>query len=240
MSIARIDKSLVGLPPNWMSRMSGTGALGTQPEIRKLLGEPIPRLADLHTLPPHLLAMFGKTGVLERIRRKLATISRKKGGLFVPAHGTIAAVDADDTIYVGVEFLSASGGDEHVLAGILSHEWGHMVSDLPQDVDWNHLSYDELFELRREEEAGADAYAGRALYQMAYQVDPLCRFLEQLDAQRMAKGKAASNKYFDVATRAEILREGFRVEKRTTESARKLLDRPGYRHPSFSVLLGVG
>lgn len=241
MNIARINNGLVGTPPNWMQRVTtGHRALGTQPEVRKLLGEPIPQLADLSRVPPHVAAMFGKAGVLERIRRKLAVISRKKGGAFAPAHGTIAAVDPDDTIYVGVEFLAACAGDEDTIAGILSHEWGHMVSDLPRDVDWSHLSYEELFELRRDEEAGADAYAGRALYQMQYKIEPVCNFLQQLDAQRIAKGKPASTKYFDVVTRGEILREGYRTEKRIADTARKLLDNPGYRHPSFSILLGVG
>lgn len=231
-----------------MSRISGGNrALGTQPEIRKLLGEPIPKLADLAALAPKIAAFFRPGGVLERIRRKLETLSRKRGGKMLAAHGTVAAVDGEDNVYVGVEFLESCEGDEAVIAGILAHEWGHMVSDLPRDVDWSHLSWDDLFALRRDEEAGADAYAGRALYQLDYTIEPVVNFLVELDAKKSAARQGAPNanqiktlKYFDVDTRAAILRGAYAAERRIEDNARKLLTRPGYRHPSFSKLIAVG
>lgn len=241
MVIRKVDNASIGLPPSWATRLvGGNKALGSQPEIRKLLGEPLPRLADLATLAPQIAAMFRKGGLLDRIGRKLATISGKKGGRILPAHNTIAAVDDDDTLFVGVEFLEACQGNEAAIAGILAHEWGHMVSDLPKGVDWSHLSWDELFALRREEEAGADAYAGRALYQMAYDVEPVVQFLQHLDARRKVRTQIKTVKYFPVTTRVAILREAFRAERRIEDSARKLLNRPGYRHPSFTKLLAVG
>ncbi len=239
--VNRVDNSSLSLPPAWLSRVSaGNRALGTQPEVRKLLGEPIPRLADPRVLAPQIAAMFRKGGLLDRIRRKLAVISRKKGGHIFAAHDTIAAVDGDDNLYVGVEFLEACQGDESVIAGILAHEWGHMVSELPRDVDWSHLSWEELFALRREEEAGADAYAGRALYQMGYEVEPVAGFLATLEKKRRKKNHITTVKYYPTETRMAILRAGFAAEQRIEESARKLLTTPGYRHPSFSKLLAVG
>lgn len=241
MAINRVDNSSISLPPAWLSRVSGGNrALGTQPEVRKLLGEPIPKLADPRVLAPHIAAMFRRGGLLDRIRRKLGVISRKRGGQILAAHNTIAAVDGDDNIYVGVEFLEACQGDEAVIAGILSHEWGHMVSELPRDVDWSHLSWEELFELRREEEAGADAYAGRALYQMGYDVEPVTGFLASLEEKRRKKNRIKSVKYYPTETRIEIVRAGYAAEQRVEQSARKLLVSPGYRHPSFSTLLAVG
>lgn len=241
MSVNKVDNSALSLPPAWLNRITaGNKALGTQPEVRKLLGEPIPRLADLASQAPHIAAMFRKGGMLDRIRRKLGVISRKKGGQILAAHNTIAAVDDEDNIYVGVEFLEACDCDEDVIAGILAHEWGHMVSDLPRGIDWSHLSWEDLFAVRREEEAGADAYAGRALYQMGYEIEPVARFLLDLNKKRRNKKKLKSLKYYSTETRAAILHEAFAAERRVEESARKLLTAPGYRHPSFTKLLAVG
>lgn len=237
MSITKIDSSALTLPPAWMSRLvAGNKPLGTSPEARKMLGEPVPRLADMAALTPAIAAMFRRGGLLDRIRRKLAVISRKRGGQILAAHNTIAAVDGDDNVYVGVEFLQACQGDEAVIAGILAHEWGHMVSECPRNADLSHLAFEDLFAMRREEEAGADAYAGRALYQMGYDIEPLADFLQELEGRRRIR----TVKYFSTATRVAILREGFAAERRIEQSARKLLTSPGYRHPSFSTLLAVG
>lgn len=236
--INKIDSALVSLPPNWMSRIvAGNRPLGTMDEIRKLLGEPIPQLADLDSLSPEIAALFGRGGKLERIRRKLATISGKKGRAILPAHNTIAAVDEEDNLYVGVEFLAACEGDDDIIAGVLAHEWGHMVSDLPRGVDWSHLTWEELFALRREEEAGADAYAGRAMYRLGYDVERLTHFFVQLDGKRK---RAKTVKYHDTPVRIAILRQAFAAEQRTDESARKLFPDATYRHPTTTRLLSVG
>lgn len=241
MSITKVENSSLSLPPAWLSRISaGNRALGTQPEVRKMLGEPVPRQADMSTLAPHIAAMFKKGGLLDRIRRKLAYVSQKKGGQIIAAHNTIAAVDPDDNVYVGVEFLESCGGEEDVIAGILAHEWGHMVSELPRDADFSGFDWDDLFAMRRDEEAGADAYAGRALYLLGYSVEPLVNFLGKLEAKRVKNDKVKTVKYYPIETRAEILRQGFAAEKRIETSARKLLASPGYRHPSFSKLIAIG
>lgn len=236
--INKIDNALVSLPPAWMNRIvAGNRPLGTRTEIRKLLGEPIPQVADLATIPPHVAAMFTRGGVLERIRRKLATLTGKRGGKIIPARNTIAAVDEADNLYVGVEFLQQCQGDEDVITGILAHEWGHMVSDLPRGVDWLHLTWDELFGLRRDEEAGADAFAGRALYRMGCNVERLAKFFLSLD--RTPK-KQRTQKYHETAVRIAILRQAFAAEQRVDETARKLFPNASYRHPSTTKLLSVG
>ncbi len=241
MSILKVDNSRLQLPPNWMSRqIGGGGGIASEAEVRKSLGDAVPRLADLARLSPQLLAMFGKGGVLERIRKKLATLSRKSGRRILAAHNTVAAVDADDDLYVGVEFLQACAGNEDIIAGIMAHEWGHMTSDLPRDADWSEFSWDELFEMRRDEEASADAYAGRALYKMAYDVEPLVGFLSQLDRNRKNAERIKSLKYYSVETRAAILREAYAAERRLAHSARKLFTNAVYQHPSASQLIIVG
>lgn len=236
--INKIDSALVSLPPNWMSRIvAGNRPLGAMDEIRKLLGEPIPQLADFDNLSPEIAALFGRGGKLERIRRKLATISGKKGRAILPAHNTIAAVDEEDNLYVGVEFLAACEGDDDIIAGVLAHEWGHIVSNLPRGVDWSHLTWKDLFALRREEEAGADAYAGRAMYRLGYNVERLTQFFVQLDGKRK---RAKTVKYHETPVRIAILRQAFAAEQRTDESARKLFPDATYRHPTTTRLLSVG
>ena len=222
--VDRIDSKMTTLPPLWMSRIVASSPnISNHEEIRKLLGEPIPRAADISKLKPEIAAMFMSGGVLERIRSKLGTLTRKKGKKLVPAHNTVACVDDEDTLYVGVEFLEQFGHDESLLAGILAHEWGHMMSDLPRDVDWNRLTWDQLFEIRREEESFADGFAGRAVFLMGYAVEPMMEFLEKLEKKR--NPKLPTLKYHNLATRKAILKESYAAASRATEMARKLFFR---------------
>lgn len=234
MTIEKINTNLAGLPPAWLKRAEAGGmATPTETAIRKMLGEPLPRIVDPASLPPEIANLFMQFGVLRRIQKKLATLSRRPAGTVVPAKGTIACVDDDDNIYMGVEFLESHKGDEDLLAGIMAHEWGHIVSDLPRGADWSHLSWDDLFAMRREEESFADAYAGRMLYKMGYAVTRFAGFLEDL---RKFEKRLQSHKYYNPALRAEIVRQAFAAEMRSADSARKLF--PGL--PSNGLLLGVG
>ncbi|MBI4224036.1 MAG: hypothetical protein HY609_03820, partial [Deltaproteobacteria bacterium] len=64
--VDRIDTKFTRLPPAWLSRAARTsGNIGQSEEIRKLLGEPIPRKADLHQLSPRIAEMFDSNGILE-------------------------------------------------------------------------------------------------------------------------------------------------------------------------------
>lgn len=241
MVIEKINTQLVGLPPSWMSRViSKSGAMGNASEIKKILGEPIPQIVDPKELPPELAAFFEPNGVLERLRRKLALISRKKGKKILPAKNTIAAVDDDDNLYVGIDFLAQYGNDEDMLAGILAHEWGHMMSDLPRGVDWSRLTWDQLFEIRRDEEGDADGFAGRAMFLMGYSLDSMISFLEKNDKRRKEK-KLPCHKYHNHATRVAILTESYKAEQNAMEFARRLFfsgkDSVG---PKVGRIIGAG
>lgn len=208
------------LPPPWISRIVAQGGqLGSSNEIRKVLGEPIPRSADLNTLRPEIAAMFAGGGVLEKIRKKLGKLTKKKGNKIIPAHNTVACVDEEDNVYVGVEFLEKFGHDEDLLAGILAHEWGHMVSDLPRGGDFSHLTWEQLFELRKDEEAYADGFAGRALYCLGYKKEPMGEFLETMHKRR--NKKLPLLKYHNTATRVAILQESYALCERVAETAQK-------------------
>lgn len=241
MPIEKINTQIVGLPPSWMSRaVSRSGAMGNAAEIKKILGEPIPEEVDVSTLSAEVAAFFATGGKLDRLRRKLALISRKKGRRIIPAKNTIAAVDDDDNLYVGVEFIEKYGDDNELLAGIISHEWGHMMSDLPKGVDWSHLTWDQLHAIRRDEEGDADGFAGRAMFLMGYSVEPMIEFLAKNDKRRKEKNLPC-HKYHNHATRAAILTESYEAEKRAMEVARRLFfsgkDSTG---PKVGRIIGAG
>ena len=223
--VDRIDSKMTGLPPLWISRATtAAGNIGQSEEIRRLLGEPIPRPADLNKLNPNVAAMFAGGGILERLAKKLGLFARRKHKKIIPSHNTIACVDDENNIYVGVEFLEKFGEDEELLAGILAHEWGHMISTLPKGMNWNHLNIEQLQELRREEEAYADGFAGRALYLMGYKTDSMIDFLKMLKRKR--NPKLPNVKYHNTATRVAILQASYEAQERAFETAEKILLKP--------------
>ncbi|MDO8528176.1 MAG: hypothetical protein Q7T03_10900 [Deltaproteobacteria bacterium] len=223
--VDRIDSKMTTLPPLWMSRITqGSGNIGNSEEIRKLLGEPLPKLANLTKIKAEIAAMFAANGVLERLAKKLGHLSKRKHKKIVAAHNTIACVDDENILYVGVEFLEQYGEDHDLLAGIFAHEWGHMISTLPRDKDWSHLTWDELHAIRRDEEAYADGYAGRALYLMGYKPQPMMEFLKKLNRKR--NPKLPSHKYHNTATRVAILEASFEAQERAFETAKKILLHP--------------
>ncbi len=240
--VTKIESRLLRLPPTWVSRATArAGALGNSEEVKKLLGEPIPRKADPHTIPPKVLAMFGSRGLLQRLRKKLSIISRKRGRKIIPAHGTIASVDENDNLYVGVEFLEQFGDDEDLVAAVLAHEWGHMLSDLPRGVNWAHLTWDELHAMRRDEEADADGFAGRALFLLGYSPEPMTEFLTMLNRQQKKHKDFPAHKYHNTATRVEILRQSWEAERKALEVAKRLFfqgkDSTG---PKVGRIIGAG
>jgi hypothetical protein len=223
MSIEKVSATMSRLPPPWMKRIVTTGGnVGNANEIKKMLGEPIPSIAKQGEIPKEVAEMFEPSGILERLRKKLALISRKKGKKFIPAKGVVASVDEEDNVYVGVEFLQMFGDNEALVAAILAHEWGHMLSDLPRGIDWSRLSWEEIYEIRKEEEADADGFAGRALYLMGFAPAEMIDFLEDLDKQRKNKKRLPSRKYHNTATRVAILQEAYAAEVRAMEVARRL------------------
>src|SRR3989338_72233 len=223
--VDKIDSKMTGLPPLWLNRVTTASKnIGNSEEIRKLLGEPIPKPADLNRLKPEIAAMFAEGGVLERIAKKLGQLTKRKHKKIIASHNTIACVDYENVLYVGVEFLEKFGGDENLLAALMAHEWGHMISELPKGKDWATLSWDELLELRREEEAYADGFAGRALYMMGYKTDSLIAFLKKLNRKR--NPKLPSHKYPNPAPRVAILKASYEAQERAFETAEKLQFKP--------------
>ncbi len=241
MSIEKISAAMSRLPPPWMKRVESTGGnIGNTNEIKKMMGEPIPRLAGQGEIPKEVAEMFEPGGMLERLRKKLAQISRKKGKKFIPAHDVVASVDEEDNIYVGIEFLERFGDDESLVAAILAHEWGHMMSDLPRGMDWSHLNWEQIYEIRRDEEGDADGFAGRALYLMGFPPDAMIDFLEMLNNKAKRKKQLPSRKYHNTATRTAILREAYAAEKRAMEVAKRLFFSSRETGPKIGRVISSG
>ncbi|MFH1874606.1 MAG: hypothetical protein ABH859_05405 [Pseudomonadota bacterium] len=241
MSIEKVSAAMSRLPPPWMKRVESTGGnIGNANEIKKMMGEPIPRLANQGEIPKEVAEMFEPSGMLERLRKKLALISRKKGKKFIPAHGVVASVDEEDNVYVGVEFLQQFGNNEALVAAILAHEWGHMMSDLPRGKDWSHLNWEQIFEIRRDEEADADGFAGRALFLMGFTPDEMIQFLETLHKIKKNKRELPCRKYHNTATRVAILEEAYAAEKRAMEVARKLFFASRETGPKIGRVISSG
>lgn len=236
--IDKISTILAQLPPNWMSRVTArSGQVGSpEAEMRKLLGEPLPQALKLRDLPRDLQALFGARGMLQRIKRKLEWISRRRGGKIIPARNTIACVDEQDNIYMGVDFIKKYSDNEDVIAGIMAHEWGHMLSELAPGTDLSHLNWDQMHELRRDEEGAADAFSGRAVYQLGYDIEKVVKFIESLDK---VDKKVQTQKYHDTGTRVAILREACKAQKKVVEQIRKLFGDKAADDPERSRLIAV-
>lgn len=242
--IKKVPSATVGLPPLWMARViATTGNLGNTVEIKKkfkkLLGEAKPQELDLDSVPPEIAALFTEKGLLQRIRKKLENITKRPAKRLAATKGRVACVDEDDVVYVGVDFLEKYKNREDLVAGILAHEWGHIVSNLPPESELDNMTLDELLAFSREEEAGADGFAGRALYLMGYSVDDMVEFLNNLEK---IQKKIKSKKYHPADIREAILKEAFSAQKRSEETARRLLVTAhlGFSHAAKSKLIGEG
>lgn len=212
-----LDRPIIG---------SQGGVTGQQ---RKTMGEMPPIVLDLKDLPQHLARVFGPTGLIERLRRRLNHLKRKKCTV-VPAKGTTACVDDKDVVYLGVDFLEGHLTDEETLAGIMAHEWGHACALRPGQDNLQSLNWNQIFELRRAHETLADEISGRLLCLMGYKTDGLVDFL--------TKGRDTHNlKYHHPEVRAQVIRYGFEAEKRKKKLAQQLFK--GGKNDYDSILLDI-
>lgn len=239
-SIPRITGSLLGRSDLTMSRVIWGGVRPSPEVLRKTFGEALPKLADVRN-DPFLAAVFSQLGVIGKIQRKLNTLSRKKGKV-VPAKGTIASAlnaceetNHQDLVFVGVDFAAEYHAEEEALAGVLAHEWGHLVSEFPNGLEAADHTWEEIFELRREEEAAADAYSGKMLSLMGYKTDGVIAFLKK-------DGRGGEScKYHSIATRIAIVRRAFEEATRRQNTLKnlKLVSSPVFSNPFTQKLIAV-
>src|SRR3989338_9647425 len=109
--ITKVPSATIGLPPSFMARVIATaGHIGDSNEVRaklrKLLGDPKPEEIDLDSIPPEIAALFTQGGALQKIRKKLESITKKQAKRLAATRGRTACVDEDDVVYVGIDFRS--------------------------------------------------------------------------------------------------------------------------------------
>ncbi len=241
MGIAPLTLDMTSPSNSLITRVgAGSSGLPSTEVFRKNFGEAIPKIVDIRH-NSLLMALFSQMGLMGRLQRKLVNLSRKKGRI-VPAKGIIASAlnaceetDHENLVFVGTEFLEEYHPEEETIAGVLGHEWGHLVSEFPRGLNPDSMSWDEIFAVRREEEANADSYAGRMLYLMNYAPEGLIRLLS------LDKHRKQTLKYHDIATRTAIIRRSFSETKRRHEQASRFAVAPHltYRNPFSARLIAV-
>jgi hypothetical protein len=120
------------------------------------------------------------------------------------ARDTIAMIDAQGVIFVGVDFLDRHGDDTALVVGVLAHEVGHRPKRWAEYKAERPRTPADLQALCRLEETRADHFAGRALGAFGLDVVPLCRFLLALEDPK-AQGQ---HTYFPAKLRVEVIEEG--------------------------------
>lgn len=210
-------------------RISTQGAEG-QPQP-KSIGETPPKMVPMEELGV-LASLFAKGGKVSRLKRRLNKLKNKKCKV-VPATGTIACIDDNDLVYVGVEFLEAILNEEDgeaILAGVLSHEWGHACAERPDPEKVQQMNWNEIFAERRAHEAFADEMSGKLLALLGYSPDPLIRFLT-------SKKDTHNLKYHEQTVRADLIRKGFQQESRKKDLAKEIFKTDTYQNNYSSTLI---
>lgn len=206
----------------------GGGGQGSTVE-NKSIGETPPVILQMSELGK-LTVLFAPGGLVSKLKRRLNKLKGKKCRV-IPAKGTIACVDLNDVVYLGVDFLEKYENQEDVIAGVLAHEWGHACAERPSQNEVNTLNWNQIFELRRAHEVLADEISGRLLALMGYKPDNMLKFI--LSHQ----GAAHNLKYHDPHTRAEILLHGYNDEMKKIRLAREVFPANTYRNDYHSKLI---
>lgn len=224
----KVETGLNRLPP-WLKRGSSTSKSTEGKAQPKTLGE-VPPVVEQLEKHPDLTVYFAHYGLLQRLRRKLKQLTGQDAKI-VLAKNTVAAADNQGVVYIGVEFLREYRRKEALIAGVLAHEWGHLISNLRQLGSLDHLSWEEIFQLRREEEASADVFCGRMLAMMDYPCEPICDFLQE------AKNGSDTLKYYAAPIRAAIITEAHKRHHGRKEMTRKFFPKRTYNNPYTSQLI---
>jgi len=208
-------------------KVSSGGPAG-EVEQQKSLGE-VPPIklspADIGALA----SLFSPGGLISKLKRRLNKLKHKKCDV-VPAKGTVACIDSNDLVYLGVEFLEEFQTQESVVAGVMAHEWGHSCAERPTQEEMQALNWDEIFELRRAHETLADELSGRLLALMGYTPDGLVAFLK--------RGKETHNlKYHSNELRANIILHGHQDELKKIQLANEIFPKTAYANHFHSKLI---
>jgi hypothetical protein len=238
--MSRIDKIELNLRDlgSSLRRTARAGGQSSDPgAVQKNFGEKPPKQADI-SRDPELMKLFSERGLIGWLEEKIKRASKQKGKI-IPAHDITAMAmphmpekQDGNLVFLGVDFAKKNQTDPNLIAGVLSHEWGHLVSDFLRGLDPNRLTWEQVHALRREEESYADAYAGRLLHLIGHNPEGLLRHLKDHEW-------GSSAKYYDFETRKAIILEAFNAQIRQQETASRIFANKGERHPLSGRLIGV-
>lgn len=224
----KVDTNL-GKMPTWMSRPVSTQPTSLEKPAPKTIGETPPIVANPADYPD-LAPLLAHYGALQKMRRKLRLLSGVDAKV-VLAKNTVGAADNKGMVYLGIEFLREHAKNDPLLAAVMAHEWGHLSSNMAKHGNLDHLTWEEIFQLRREEEAAADVFCGRMLAMLGYSPEAIVQFLLKAD-----KG-TPTVKYYAAPIRGAIIEEAFRVQSQRTDITRKIFTRRAYPNPYTSRII---
>jgi hypothetical protein len=176
------------------------------------------------------MALLTHYGAIQKARRKLKLLSGRDAKV-VLARNTVGAADNKGLFYLGVEFLREHAHNDSLLSAVMAHEWGHLISNMAKHGNLDHLSWEEIFQLRREEEAAADVFCGRMLAMMGYSPEAIIQFLLKAE-----KG-SPTVKYYAAPIRGAIIEEAHRRHSARTDVTRKIFTKRAYPNPYTSKII---
>lgn len=224
----KIDSGL-SKKPLWLKPSSSTQKSSeTGAAAKKSIGDTPPIVVDINDYPD-LAPLFAYYGSLQRKRRKLKKFSGKDATLKL-AKNTVACADDQDNVYLGVDFLRDFAHDDVLIASVMAHEWGHLISQ-KQKENVDHLTWEEIYQIRREEEAAADCFCGRMIALMGYPTKPIADFINK------AKKSSTSLKYYAADIRISIIEEAFRLHENRNQVSRKIFTKEIYKNPHLSRII---
>lgn len=224
----RVETGLSKLPA-WMKRDSASATKTSGKAAPKTLGE-VPPVVEKLENHPDLADLFVHYGLLEKLRRKLKQLSGRDAKI-VLAKNTVGAADNKGVVYIGVDFLREHRRKIALIAAVLAHEWGHLISNMAKAGNLDHLSWDQIFALRRDEEAAADTFCGRMLAMMEYSTEPICEFL------KTAEKASPTVKYYAAPIRAAIICEAYRRHSQRKGMTKKIFPKRTYANPYTSRII---
>jgi hypothetical protein len=226
----RVETGISKLP-TWMKRPSAASSRTEGKEAPKTLGE-VPPVVEKLENHPDLQELWMHYGLVQKLRRKLKQLSGKDAKI-VLAKNTVGSADHKGVVYLGVEFLQEHRNNDALVAAVMAHEWGHLISNMAKAGNLDHLTWDQIFALRREEEAAADVFCGRMLAMMGYPTKPICQFLKDAEQERASP----TVKYYAAPIRAAIIEEAHRRHAQRSADTRKLLPKRIYANPYTSRII---
>ena len=182
---------------------------------QNLFGRPRPMMLDESVFPDLSVLL----NMLRRYRRKLGSmVDEPVDSPIVLAEDTIAAIDADGTIYFGATFLMSHAHVPEILVGVLAHEVGHRPKywqSLHTELGASELTRSEVDAICRHEETRADMFAGKGLAELGMSAEPIAEFIQIVQANPHPQ-------YLAGHQRAAVIREAHHGAKYRSDSRKKL------------------